>query len=892
LPATVAALTVTLNPGDNIQSIINSNAAGTTYYFNAGTYRLQSISAKSGDTYLGATDSSGNRMAVLNGSKIVSGFTQSGSYWVATGQMTSGLAVDANTGYCLPDSPRCMYLNELFFDGVRLKHVGSQASLASGTWYFDTSTNNIWVFANPTGHTVEISVTTYAFSNSGATNVTVQSMVIEKYANSSQTGAINYAAATVRNVEARNNHGTGIRGGSQLLGNYVHHNGQLGLFTSGSNVVVDGNEIAYNNGAGFDPGWEAGGTKFNYSSHLELRNNYVHDNRGPGLWTDYDNHYTTFEGNRTANNEYAGIKAEMSFDQTVRYNILQNEKPAENGTGPYYGAALYYVNTTRGQIYNNLLYMCSGGIMGYRDSRTGTADDGELFGLGYLNVHGNSIVMTSTQQVAAGIYSPAGASYSTSSFQANTYKLDNSAGNYYQWTGLNSYINQTNWRASGADATGTWTTAANFPSTTFTPGSRIQTANSSTTVYSLPSVTDGTLLSTLAAGAPGTVTQVAGPIYTNGSPWWQVKYDNGTTGWTLESSLAGGTGAVAPAITNASSLPPGTVSVAYSYTLTATGTSPITWSVVSGSLPGGLSLDANSGRISGNPNTAGTSSFGIAATNVAGNTQASVSLVINGVAPVITTVSPLPTAAINTAYSAALAASGSTPLSWSITSGALPAGFTLNSASGAISGVPTGAGTFSFTVKVSNAYGASQKTFSITVSGVAPVITTVSPLPAATINTAYSAALAASGSTPLSWSITSGALPAGLTLNSASGAIGGVPTGAGTFNFAVQVSNTYGASQKTFSLTVSGVAPKILTTSLPNGALGVPYAVTLSDTGAQPTTFRVISGALPSGLSLDPNTGRLAGTPNAKGGFSFTIQAANGVAPNATASLSILIKRN
>jgi hypothetical protein len=120
----------------------------------------------------------------------------------------------------------------------------------------------------------------------------------------------------------------------------------------------------------------------------------------------------------------------------------------------------------------------------------------------------------------------------------------------------------------------------------------------------------------------------------------------------------------------------------------------------------------------------------------------------------------------------------------------LPAGLTLNTSTGAISGTPSATGTFNFTVNVTDANAlTATKALSIIISAAAtpPTITTAS-LPGGTQNSAYTGQLAASGgTTPYSWSITTGALPTGLALTAATGAISGTPSATGTFNFTVQV---------------------------------------------------------------------------------------------------------
>lgn len=171
-----------------------------------------------------------------------------------------------------------------------------------------------------------------------------------------------------------------------------------------------------------------------------------------------------------------------------------------------------------------------------------------------------------------------------------------------------------------------------------------------------------------------------------------------------------------------SSLAGGTVAVAYSASLQATGgTTPYSWSLSSGSLPAGLSLNASSGAISGTPTTSGTSTFTVQVKDANGNTATkSLSIAIAAsVQPLAITTTSVPNGSTNTAYSAFLfAGGGTTPYTWSISSGSLPAGLTLSS-SGDITGVPTTAGASSFTAKVTDSSSPTQTataTYSVTIA--------------------------------------------------------------------------------------------------------------------------------------------------------------------------------
>ncbi|MGA8672643.1 MAG: putative Ig domain-containing protein [Terracidiphilus sp.] len=244
----------------------------------------------------------------------------------------------------------------------------------------------------------------------------------------------------------------------------------------------------------------------------------------------------------------------------------------------------------------------------------------------------------------------------------------------------------------------------------------------------------------------------------------------------------------------------------------------------------------------------------------------------------ITTTS-LPTGQVGTVYSTTLAATGGkAPYKWVLTSGALPAGLTLNPSTGAITGTPTetaSATVLTVTVTDSSIPAQSKSvSLSLTVSSSAPPALAISTtsLPSGQVGTAYAATLAATGgTTPYTWSLTSGTLPAGLALNASTGAITGTPTAAANaiaLTFTVTDSENPAQSKSvSLSLTISSSAPAplaITTTSLPNGQDGNAYSATLAATGGTtPYNWSVSSGTLPAGLSLNAATGAITGTPTA-----------------------------
>lgn len=246
-------------------------------------------------------------------------------------------------------------------------------------------------------------------------------------------------------------------------------------------------------------------------------------------------------------------------------------------------------------------------------------------------------------------------------------------------------------------------------------------------------------------------------------------------------------------------------------------------------------------------------------------------------APVILTTA-LNTLTQSAAFSQTLAVNGTPPFTFSVSGGTLPAGLSLNTTTGTISGTPSASGSYSFTIQANNSVGSDTQVFTgtVTSSPVAPTVTTTI-LDSLTQSVAFSQTLNATGTAPLTWTISAGSLPSGLSLNSSTGAITGSPTGSGAYSFTVQATNTAGSDTQAYSGTIaaSGTAPTITTTVLSTTQVGVFFSQTINKTGSTPMTWGVTVGSLPAGLSLNSSTGVLSGTPTTAAAYSFTIQATN-----------------
>ncbi|NNC41326.1 MAG: hypothetical protein HKN95_11625, partial [Acidimicrobiia bacterium] len=231
---------------------------------------------------------------------------------------------------------------------------------------------------DPVGRVVELSVLPYAFGGD-AGEVTIRDLVIEKYAAPAQTGAIDSRRDiddlvggkgwVISGNTVRWNHGVGIASttGALVEENLVYENGQLGLAAKGDGITIIGNEVYGNNTAGFSSGWEAGGSKFAFTSNLLVEGNLVRENAGPGLWTDIDNIDTVYQGNTVIDNQGIGIFHEISYDAVIADNEVRG-----NGFGFdswLWGAGIAVSTSVNVEVYGNTVTGNADGIVGVDQDR-------------------------------------------------------------------------------------------------------------------------------------------------------------------------------------------------------------------------------------------------------------------------------------------------------------------------------------------------------------------------------------------------------------------------------------------------------------------------------------------------------------------------------------------
>ncbi len=466
-----AGTTVQIYPGADIPAVVEANPAGTTFVIHPGTYRVGIITPKTGDSFIGSTSCAPPTTAcpaILNGSRLLTSFQKTGTYYYATNQ-TQNNAVTIPSSKCQPmlpgyplAYPGCIYPEDLYFDGVPLVHVTSLANVGTGTWFFDYATNTIYFYDNPAGHTVEASVVPNAFSYGPANDVTIEGLTIEKYATPVMGGAIGgnlvgwFGSPTqgvnwvVKYNEIELNHADGITlsFGWQVLHNYIHNNGDLGIGgaigggnsdgsgTLSSNVLIEGNEIAYNNFSHVSPHFGAGGAKNLYTRNLVYRGNYSHDNQGSGFHLDTYNYNALYDNNISENNTEQGIFHEVSYGTTVRNNhLIGNGYIHPTGSFWLYGANLLSSTSQNMDAYCNTVEVSAQGGNGMDVIAQPRTEDivsqGNTF-------HHNTVVFEGNSGVTGGARASkteAGETnfFGLNSFDYNTYHLPELSRKAFAW---------------------------------------------------------------------------------------------------------------------------------------------------------------------------------------------------------------------------------------------------------------------------------------------------------------------------------------------------------------------------------------------------------------------------------------------------------------------------
>ena len=328
----------------------------------------------------------------------------------------------------------------------------------------------------------------------------------------------------------------------------------------------------------------------------------------------------------------------------------------------------------------------------------------------------------------------------------------------------------------------------------------------------------------------------------------------------------------------------GTVGNAFTSTQIVASNPPITaGSYTATGLPSGISVDINSGIISGNPSQSGDFTVTLGASNSSGASTASSFLmrISPNLPPVISALTgPQTTGTVNQTFTnVQLVASNPVITSYSVFSGALPPGLSLGATSGIISGTPTQSGLFNATLRASNAAGNGDLAVAFTINpNAVPVISAPGATTLAS-GVALGAPLQLVASNPLisAYAVANtSSLPAGLNLNTANGQITGTPSTPGIVSTSFTATNTAGTGPGfAVNFTIDGITSggSIAATQ---GVVMSSYQITTPLNNA--SNYSLASGSLPAGVTLSAG-GLIAGTPTVSGSFPITVQA---VTPSGT----------
>ncbi|WP_321472814.1 putative Ig domain-containing protein [uncultured Paludibaculum sp.] len=343
-----------------------------------------------------------------------------------------------------------------------------------------------------------------------------------------------------------------------------------------------------------------------------------------------------------------------------------------------------------------------------------------------------------------------------------------------------------------------------------------------------------------------------------------------------------------------SSLPQGTAGRPYPNTQLAVAGNSGTVSYGGTLLPPTLAVSAT-GLITGTTTTAGTYNAAFTVIDPSTNLVASRTLpIVVNAGPTFPTAT-LPGGTVGASYSASVAASGGTaPFIYTLSAvaGGLPPGLSL-ATGGAITGNPTTAGTYNFSIIATDANGAAvPQSFQIVVAP-APVLT-ISPstLPTGVMGSFYYAGLSADGFfSPPSFSVSSGSLPPGIALTTA-GVFQGTPSQAGLFSFTVRAASasTGQSTTRDYQIQVVGALSFVTPTVLPGAQVGTPYHLDFQAAGGRPPYYFFVETVNIPGLQFNGGeTANLDGTPTTAGTYTFDVFLYDSTESSASRTFSVTV---
>lgn len=302
----------------------------------------------------------------IRGSNQWTRWTKSGNTWVSYNQLP--VFPKQGSVRCEPNVDRCHWPAQVFVNGTPLVQVAA----SPGAGEFATSSGRkIILGESPSGKLVEISVRSQWVS-AGANNVNVRGFTMKHAANVRELGAITnkavssakyYSNWSISNNRLSDAHAAVVvlKGNdNDLTGNTITRGGQMGVHGGGTGTVISNNDISNNNTEYYHRNWEAGGVKFGNSSDILMEGNRVHNNLGPGLWSDSDATGMVFRNNRLSYNGRSGILVEATSGAEVYGNVVWENGWIESNSPWTPGIGVSASKNTR--VYNNTVAWNAAGI--------------------------------------------------------------------------------------------------------------------------------------------------------------------------------------------------------------------------------------------------------------------------------------------------------------------------------------------------------------------------------------------------------------------------------------------------------------------------------------------------------------------------------------------------
>ena len=454
---------VKVRPSDSLGAKIAKHGPGTTFCLAPGTYRLSAaLVLQRGQKLIGA----GSKKTFISGAKPVSAIKE-GASWVITGQTSLGRSdLSGTSDQCGPVQGRdpqgmCIFRDQVFLKNRSLWQVGSMGELSRGEFYWDYAANRIYLADDPRGRKLEISVAGDGIS--GGAGAEIRNLTVERFGNRAQANAAIAASSgwLINGVEVRLNHGGGIHmgPGTVVRRSFIHHNGQIGIHggqpscSRAKGLVLADSELSHNNAAGYNWGYEGGATKWTHTDGLIVRNNYVHDNYGSGIWTDGSNINVVFEGNRVEDNDSSGIIHELGYAAVIRDNTVRRNGFEHPIQGDVWGAGIRIDQSRDVEVYGNTVEDNNAGITATQEpagDQCGFGSDAEIAN---LHVHDNTVVQPTGIAAGLRLYREPDQSYYTNKnnrWRNNRYTLRNPAnGLHFYWA--NTSMDSSTWQSYGQD---------------------------------------------------------------------------------------------------------------------------------------------------------------------------------------------------------------------------------------------------------------------------------------------------------------------------------------------------------------------------------------------------------------------------------------------------------